>query len=41
MGRALSSERVYLSLLGRSAWALLNTYFTPTNSPFCIVSDTR
>ena len=27
MGSALSSERVYLSLLGRSAWALLNTYY--------------
>jgi len=27
MERALSSSRVYLSLLGRSAWALLNTYY--------------
>jgi len=23
----MSSERVYVSLLGRSAWALLNTYY--------------
>ena len=29
-GSDLSSERVYITLLGRSVWALLNTYYAIT-----------